>query len=162
MKRIFTAAVVAGMLLVPLSASAAPTAPRARAVPAAPRAMAVTSAQNGTSAPQSIEGIQGNEICLNLDGDNRWGCILGGQPSGGNCHQVFQITPLITYWRCGHVIKPPTPAGCININGEQNFTCLGSAKPSGPCRETFQLLFVHRYFCFGEGEGGLLPGHKPQ
>jgi hypothetical protein len=160
MKKVVTAAMVAGMLLVPLSASASASAPRARTVPAAPRAAAVTTAQNGTTAPQSFEGAQDAQFCLNLDKDNRWGCILGGNP-GSNCHQVFQITPLITYWRCGHITKPPTPPGCLNLDGDRRFTCLGEAKPEGPCRETFSLLFIHRYFCYGEGSG-LLPGRMPR
>jgi hypothetical protein len=152
MKKVLTAVVMVGMILIPLAASATPAAPRARV--AAPRAAAVTGAPDSSQATQ---GIGDRQICLNLDGDNRFGCILGGNP-GDNCHEVFQITPLITYWRCGHITKPPTPAGCININGEHSFTCLGDAKPEGPCKNTFNLLFIHRYFCYGEGTGLLHHG----
>jgi hypothetical protein len=148
MKKTAMGVLVAAMLMSPVglaAAHASPTAPRAQVVaPAAPRA---------AQAPAAPQGP-----CFNIDQDQRVLCILNGKPEG-QCHEILGLGHLVTYWRCGEPNpKPQVPVGCSNLNGDNQFTCLGPAQPNGDCTNTFNILIIHGYTCT-KGGGGLLPGH---
>jgi hypothetical protein len=148
MKRTAIGVLAAAMLMSPIglaAAHASPTAPRAKVLaPAAPRA---------AQAPAAPQGP-----CLNIDNDNRVLCLLGGDPGAG-CKELLGIGHLVDYYRCGEPSpKPNVPVGCANLNGDNQFTCLGPAQPRGDCTPTFSLLIIHGYTCTKSG-GGLLPGH---
>ena len=152
MRKVFLGAVTAAVLLSPFSlaaAQAAPSAPRAKAATAAPAASQQVEAPAGFCAP-------------NIDNDNRVFCFLGGSPQGmGECTEILSVSKIVIYYRCGQRQgRPPTPIGCLNLNGDNEYTCLLTARPTGSCQATFSILgIVNGYHC-STGSGRILPHGK--
>ena len=140
MKKAFLGLITAALLVSPLglaAAHAAPTAPRAKA------------------APQAIEAPPPGLFCLpDIDRDTRILCVAD-RPEG-DCRLKAELL-ILSYWKCGDPQpRPPTPAGCLNIDGDRNFLCLFGAKPAGTCTVNFEILIVHDYHC-SAGGGRRLP-----
>ncbi len=139
MRKAILATLLGAVLVSPLGLAAA-QASTTHAAPAAPRAAVHTTQATA----------QGSCFQLAPNFSNRYFCLFGGVPDcpgGVTPTRIFGIDGLIEYYRCGTISKPPTPGGCLNPAGTQNFTCLGRAKPQGTCTNGFSLLIIHRYHC---------------
>jgi hypothetical protein len=119
--------------------------------------LGLAAAQAAPDAPRAVKAVQGPDshgplFCLpNVDNDNHVVCIADAPDE--RCVTVFQIL-IVSYWRCGVNNAPPTPGGCTNLDRDNNFFCLGRAKPSGQCRENIGILILHNYHCTTNGGRG--------